>query len=160
MIHGRVSFLISEIGNMQYAHSAEYDQYQTDFFACTQLTTPDYPVYVTASPTVAHSISGKGAIFLKPTQMFRYVAISIFGEQIVSTQTGTEHRRHKNVVKGCFGENIMVAAFDGMIEAMGTMFKELNLDNGGVFEDTRAAMNKVSRLLPHIWRTLHALKAV
>ena len=82
--------------------------------------------------------------------MFRYVAINIFGLQLVSTQTGAEHRRHKNVVKGCFNETIMEAAFSGMTDALTTMIKEEGLENGGVFEDTRAIMIKVSSR--HVFR--------
>ena len=77
--------------------------------------------------------------------MFRYVAINIFGLQLVSTQTGAEHRRHKNVVKHCFNENIMESAYTGMSDALRTMLSEEGLENGGVFEDTREMMIKVSR---------------
>jgi hypothetical protein len=72
--------------------------------------------------------------------MFRYVAINIFGSQIISTQTGAEHRRHKNVVKGCFNETIMETAYGGMVDALTTMIKEESLEFGGVFEDTREMM--------------------
>jgi fluoride ion exporter CrcB/FEX len=75
--------------------------------------------------------------------MFRYVAINIFGSQIISTQTGAEHRRHKNVVKGCFNETIMETAYTGMVDALTTMIKEEGLANGGLFEDTREMMIKV-----------------
>ena len=80
--------------------------------------------------------------------MFRYVAINISGLQLVSTQTGAEHRRHKNVVKGCFNETIMEAAFSGMTDALTTMIKEEGLENGGVYEDTRGIMIKVSLIRP------------
>jgi fluoride ion exporter CrcB/FEX len=75
--------------------------------------------------------------------MFRYVAINIFGSQIISTQTGAEHRRHKNVVKGCFNETIMETAYTGMVDALTTMIREEGLENGGMFEDTREMMIKV-----------------
>jgi hypothetical protein len=71
-------------------------------------------------------------MFLKPTKMFRYVAINIFGLQLVSTQTGAEHKRHKNVVKHCF-----------MSDALTTMIKEEGLEKGGMFDDTREMMIKV-----------------
>ena len=86
--------------------------------------------------------------------MFRYVAINIFGLQLVSTQTGNDNRRHKNVVKGCFNEGIMETAYNGMIDSLRTMIKEekLEMDDGGLFgggpaaviEDTRLMMIKVS----------------
>jgi hypothetical protein len=122
---------------------AEYAHYKSDLFACTQLTTPSYAVYVTSSPTLATSVSSRGSIFLRPTKMFRYVAINIFGSQIISTQTGAEPRRHKNVVKGCFNETIMETAYTGMVDALTTMIKEEGLENGGMFEDTREMMIKV-----------------
>lgn len=71
--------------------------------------------------------------------MFRYVAIDIFGPQIVSMQTGAPHSRQKGVIKGCFGENIMQGAWTKMEEAFETMVKECKVADGGVLaniEDT------------------------
>lgn len=79
--------------------------------------------------------------------MFRYVAINLFGLQLVSTQTGHEHRRHKNVVKGCFNENIMETAYNGMIDSINVMIKEMKLEEGGTFDDTREMMIKVGQRL-------------
>jgi hypothetical protein len=145
MTPGRVSPLLYLLSD-QDAKTSEYAHYRSDFFACTQLTTPSYAVYVTSSPTVATSLSAKSSIFLKPTKMFRYVAINIFGLQLVSTQTGAEHKRHKNVVKHCFNEKIMESAYTGMIDALNTMIREEKLENGGLLEDTRVMMIKASNL--------------
>ena len=78
--------------------------------------------------------------------MFRYVAINIFGLQLVSAQTGTEHRRLRNVVKGCFNEEIMYTAWWGMVSAVQTfiMKEGLEEENGVVIEDTRQMMIKVN----------------
>lgn len=110
---------------------AEYATAQSDLIACPQLSSP-YAVYITSNPSVAASISAKPAtVFGKPTGMFRYQAINIYGLQIVSTQTGPEHRRHKNVVKGCFGEAVMQNGFEKMMRAMDTMVREERLEDGG-----------------------------
>lgn len=78
--------------------------------------------------------------------MFRYVAINIFGLQLVSAQTGAEHRRLRSVVKGCFNEEIMYTTWWGMASAVQTfIIKEgLEEEDGGVIEDTREMMIKVS----------------
>ena len=88
-------------------------------------------------------ISNKTATYLKPTQMFRYQAINIFGLQIVSTQTGAEHKRHKNVVKGCFNEAVMRNAWNQTVEAWKVLVKEEGLEHGGVIKDVKVAMVKV-----------------
>jgi cytochrome P450 len=142
MILGLVSYL--HIIQAGIELMIEYAKYRTDLIACTQLTTPSYAVYVTSNPSVASSISAKSTIFLKPIKMFRYVAINVFGLQLVSTQTGVEHRRHRNVVKHCFNEEIMETSHEGMVNAIATMIKEEKLQEGGVFEDTRIMMIKVS----------------
>jgi cytochrome P450 len=76
--------------------------------------------------------------------MFRYQAINIYGLQIVSTQTGPEHRRHKNVVKGCFGEAVMQNGFEKMMRAMDTMVREERLENGGKIDVYQPLAVKVS----------------
>lgn len=42
----------------------------------------------------------------------------------------------------------MEAAFSGMTDALTTMIKEEGLENGGVFDDTRGIMIKVSLIRP------------
>ncbi|RSH93262.1 hypothetical protein EHS25_007616 [Saitozyma podzolica] len=114
----------------------KYATAQSDLIACTQLSTP-YAVYITSNPSVAASISAKPAsVFGKPTGMSRYQAINIYGLQIVSTQTGPEHRRHKNVVKGCFGEAVMQNGFEKMMRAKDTMVREERLEDGGKIDAT------------------------
>ena len=110
------------------------------------MTTP-YAVYATSNPSVAAAISNKTSTYLKPTQMFRYQAINIFGLQIVSTQTGPEHKRHKAVVRGCFGEDLMAMGWDSMVQAYQTMVKEEGLINGGQIKDTKVAMIKASHTM-------------
>lgn len=77
--------------------------------------------------------------------MFRYQAINIFGLQIVSAQTGAEHRRHRNVAKGCFNEEIMEVGWDKMVSAYETMIKEEGLEDGGLFKNVKTCMIKVSQ---------------
>ena len=116
---------------MHTSSCTEYQKAQSDLIACTQWTT-DYPVYITSNPHVAASVAAKTTIFHKPLSMFRYVAINCFGDQIVSMQTGAPHSRHKGVIKGCFGENIMQGAWTKMDEAFETMVAECKVDKGGV----------------------------
>ncbi|WVQ78689.1 hypothetical protein IAT38_000776 [Cryptococcus sp. DSM 104549] len=122
----------------------KYNDMKSDLFACTQMTTPGYAVYVTSNPKTALTLSTKTNIFLKPTEMFRYVAINIFGLQIVSAQTGAEHKRHKGVVKACFGENVMQSAWEKMTTVFELMMKEEGVENGGIVDDVRLTMIKLT----------------
>jgi len=82
--------------------------------------------------------------------MFRYQAVNIFGLQIVSCQTGAEHRRHKNVAKGCFNEKIMEQAWEKMCEAVETMIEEEGIADGGVLKNVKSCMMKVSKFHPSL----------
>ncbi|WVQ78655.1 hypothetical protein IAT38_000742 [Cryptococcus sp. DSM 104549] len=122
----------------------KYNDMQSDLFACTQLSTPDHAVYVTSNAQTAMTLSTKTGIFVKPLSMFRYKAINIFGLQIVSAQTGPEHRRHKGVIKACFRENVMQSAWDHMVEMFGVMQREEGVENGGVVEHVKETMIKLT----------------
>ena len=125
--------------------TTEYDIAGSDLIALTQVTT-SHAVYISSSPILANMISHSPTANLKPTSMYRYKAINMFGLQIVSTQTGPEHRRHKNVAKGCFNESIMREAWDKMASACETMIEEEGLSHGGLMKDVKNCMIKV-RLL-------------
>lgn len=133
----------------------EYDNARSDLIALTQVTT-SHAVYITSNPTAAAQISAKSSTFLKPTSMFRYQAINIFGLQIVSAQTGAEHRRHKNVAKGCFNEEYMEIGWETMVKAFETMVKEEKLEDGGMWKNVKTCMIKVSPALG-TYRTLISL---
>jgi cytochrome P450 len=122
--------------------TAEYEKAGSDLIALTQVTT-SHAVYISSSPTLANMISHSPAANLKPTSMYRYQAVNMFGLQIVSTQTGPEHRRHKNVAKGCFKESIMREVWDKMAEACETMIEEEHLNNGGLMQGVKQCMVKV-----------------
>jgi cytochrome P450 len=77
--------------------------------------------------------------------MFRYQAINLFGKQIVSVQTGEEHRRHKGVVRSCFNEAVMENVFERMVEAYNVMIREETLEDGGVLKGAKEAMIKVGQ---------------
>nr|XP_018265045.1 uncharacterized protein I303_03227 [Kwoniella dejecticola CBS 10117]OBR87203.1 hypothetical protein I303_03227 [Kwoniella dejecticola CBS 10117] len=78
--------------------------------------------------------------------MFRYVAINIFGLQIVSTRNGDEHRRHKKIVKPCFNESIMQSGWDKVRDAFGVMKLEEGLatSGGGDVRDLKGCMIKLT----------------
>ncbi|WWC96641.1 hypothetical protein V866_003513 [Kwoniella sp. B9012] len=122
----------------------KYAKFRSDLFACPQLSTPSYAVYVTSNSHAAVLISNKSGLFGKPTDMFRYVAINIFGKQIVSTQSGDEHHRHKKIVKPCFNENIMQTGWSKMVEAFQTMRSEEKIQGGGTMGDVKDCMIKLT----------------
>ena len=123
-------------------HRAEYENACSDLIAVTQTTSP-YPVYVTSSPSLAHTILTKTAIFHRANEAFRYRAVNIFGENILTVQNGPEHRRHRKVVKGCFVEEIMRAAWAGSEQCFDVMMGGLDLEEGGVMKDVLQTMVRV-----------------
>ncbi|RXK36384.1 hypothetical protein M231_06350 [Tremella mesenterica] len=125
----------------------KYEQAKSDLIAYTQATTPGYAVYSTSNPQVAQKISTNVLTFGKPIHVFRYRAINIFGLQLTSTQSGPEHRRHRNVVKGCFGEEVMMTAWDKAVECLGDMYAAEGLEDGGVLDNVRLAMYKLTLLI-------------
>ncbi|ORX37696.1 cytochrome P450 [Kockovaella imperatae] len=124
----------------------KYANAKTDLLAFTQATTP-YAVYATANPSVAASISNKPAKYVKPVRMFRYQAINRFGRQIVSAQNGEEHKRHKGVVRACFGKEIMETGWTTMVDAYQVMCREEGLENGGILKDVKEVLAKVTLLV-------------
>ncbi|WWD05412.1 hypothetical protein V865_003489 [Kwoniella europaea PYCC6329] len=122
----------------------KYAKFRSDLFACPQLSAPSYAVYVTSNSNAAVLISNKSGLFGKPIDMFRYVAINIFGNQITSTQSGDEHHRHKKIVKPCFNENIMQTGWSKMVEAVQTMKVEESIEGGGTIRDVKDCMIKLT----------------
>nr|ODN95640.1 hypothetical protein L204_04181 [Cryptococcus depauperatus CBS 7855] len=124
----------------------KYADRRTDLIACTQMTTP-YAVYVTSSSSASQIISAKSSVFVKPTEMFRYRAINIFGLVITSAQTGPEHRRHKQVVKACFSESVMKSVWENMTNAFEMMLREEGgLDFGGIVTDLKTGLTNLEQL--------------
>jgi cytochrome P450 len=123
----------------------EYADVGSDLIALTQLSTPDHAVYITSSPEAAQLILSKSNVFLKPLDMFRYRAINIFGNQIVSMQNGMDHKRHRLAVKGCFGEATMQEGWNSMASAFQEMIQQESLQMGGLLSDTRSVMIKVGQ---------------
>ncbi|WVW80473.1 hypothetical protein I302_102455 [Kwoniella bestiolae CBS 10118] len=122
----------------------KYAKSHSDLFACPQLSTPSYAVYVTSNPQATLILSNQAGIFGKPVEMFRYAAISIFGKQITSTQNGEEHRRHKRIVEPCLNEGIMQAGWEKMVEAYDTMKVGERIEDGGIMEDVKDCMIKLT----------------
>lgn len=122
----------------------EYAKAKTDLIAATQVTTPSYAVYIVSSPVTAASIFTRGAVFGKPTEMTRFKVINIFGGQITSQQNGAEHRRHKSVVKGCFGEAVMMKGWENTANEFWAMCREEGFERGGEMRDVREVLIKVS----------------
>ena len=123
--------------------SAEFADSKTDLIACmTALSSR--PTYVVGSPTTFAYMSARPQQYGKPVDNMRYALTNIFGLHIVSLQNGPEHRRHKAVVKGSFGEDILVAVWDHTVDTYRVMVQEEGVVNGGVLHEFRDLMTKVS----------------
>jgi len=62
---------------------------------------------------------------------------------MLNAQTGPEHRRHRNAVKGSFGEGVMERGWEVMVKAVSLMIKEEGLGNGMGY-DVVEAMRKIT----------------
>ena len=109
-----------------------------------QFSTP-HPVYILGSPSSSSHVLSHPNEFGKPVDDFRYQALNLFGEHIVTQPNGPEHRRHKSVVKACFGEEIMRAAWNNAVRSVDLMIGEEELEEGGIMENVRRTMLKASK---------------
>ncbi|WWC93898.1 hypothetical protein V866_000735 [Kwoniella sp. B9012] len=121
-----------------------YQSSQSDLLAFTVLTLPTRPVYFIGSPQLAKYICTKISSFGKASFEKRYENIRQFGSNIVSAYDGEEHRRHKNAIRGCFGEEIFGKVWEKMTEQVDTMLIEEKVDEGGMVRDVAKLMIKVT----------------
>jgi hypothetical protein len=105
--------------------------------------TVDHAMYIIGSPELWLEISSKPTLFPKPV-IWRYTAINAYGVNIVSAKTGDEWKRHRGVVRACFGEAIMENAWERTAEAFELMMDGHQLRNGGVVENLWRTMERAS----------------
>ncbi|RXK36383.1 hypothetical protein M231_06349 [Tremella mesenterica] len=125
----------------------KYKTAKSDLIAYTQATTPGYAVYSISNPQVVQKVLADVLSFGKPVESMGYKQLNVFGKQLVSTQSGPEHRRHRSVVKGCFSEEVMRTVWDRSIESLDTMLSTEKVEDGGVLEHVREAMYKLTLLV-------------
>nr|XP_018263350.1 uncharacterized protein I303_04844 [Kwoniella dejecticola CBS 10117]OBR85508.1 hypothetical protein I303_04844 [Kwoniella dejecticola CBS 10117] len=125
----------------------EFDIYQnagSDLLAFTVLALPSGPVYFIGSPSLAKHVCTKPT-FGKASFEKRYENIRQFGSNIVSAYDGEEHRHHKNVIRGCFGEQIFEKVWEKMTGQVEIMLCEEGVkERGGVLGDIGHLMIKVT----------------
>ncbi|OCF57168.1 hypothetical protein L486_04623 [Kwoniella mangroviensis CBS 10435] len=121
-----------------------YQSSQSDLLAFTVLALPTHPVYFIGSSQLAKYICTKTSSFGKASFEKRYENIRQFGSNIVSAYDGEEHRRHKNAIRGCFGEEIFEKVWENMTEQVDTMLIEEKVDEGGTIRDVAKLMIKVT----------------
>ncbi|KAK6910388.1 hypothetical protein I203_104420 [Kwoniella mangroviensis CBS 8507] len=121
-----------------------YQSSQSDLLAFTVLALPTHPVYFIGSPQLAKYICTKTSSFGKASFEKRYENIRQFGSNIVSAYDGEEHRRHKNAIRGCFGEELFEKVWENMTEQVDTMLIEEKVDEGGTIRDVAKLMIKVT----------------
>ncbi|KAK4686818.1 hypothetical protein P7C73_g3312, partial [Tremellales sp. Uapishka_1] len=93
------------------------------------------PIYLSALPELTAMMNAKPLLFTKPIDHYRYSPLDIFGSNILTAKSGPEYKRHKAVVKACFGEDVMENAWDTMVTSWETMIREGGLEEGGVLEE-------------------------
>ncbi|WWD04334.1 hypothetical protein V865_002403 [Kwoniella europaea PYCC6329] len=127
----------------------EWDRFEkprSDLLAYT-VATQHRAIYWVANPYTAQHVFTKTSLFEKPTFHPRYVAAAKFGGNIISASDGDDHRRHKSVVRGCFGEEIFRNAWEEMDKTVELFLDEDKLREGGVMEDVGATTIKITYIV-------------
>ncbi|KAI0439049.1 cytochrome P450 [Xylaria telfairii] len=124
---------------------------RSDMIVLTEASAPNRIAYLFGSPKSFREISRNGDIFLKPVEKVRYRLLNTFGLQLVSTQNGPEHDRHKRVVKAVFNAEFMENGWKNMRNMWRKMLREegvylaaANSDTAPIVRDMRSTMLKVT----------------
>ncbi|KAH9904074.1 cytochrome P450 [Xylariomycetidae sp. FL2044] len=125
-------------------HWKKYATARCDLLALTQLRTPDHALYITSSPEAMQFVFSNTDVFLKPVDYFLYSLLNLFGKHIISAQNGSQHKRHKAVVRGFFGESTMELGWEMAAASFKTMLREEKLAGGGKLSDVKEVMAKVT----------------
>ena len=106
--------------------------------------TSSHPCYVSAGPITAKAIIDHPNEAPKPTWLWLFQAVAIYGDNLVTTNFGV-WKRHRDVVKACFSERMNEAVWDCMTAAVDTMLDKCEItEGGGVLPHVRDAMTRVS----------------
>ncbi|OCF33565.1 hypothetical protein I316_04637 [Kwoniella heveanensis BCC8398] len=111
-----------------------FDKAGSDLLAYT-VATEHRAVYFTANPQTAAHLYTKSSDFGKAAFMRRYRSARKFGSNIIAAADGAEHKQHKAIVRGCFGEAIFQRAWEGMSDIVDLMLKEEGVVDGGILKD-------------------------
>ncbi|WWC92831.1 uncharacterized protein L201_007790 [Kwoniella dendrophila CBS 6074] len=123
-----------------------FEKPRSDLLAYTCLT-QHRAIYWTSNPYTAQHLFTKTSLFEKPTFMPRYQSAIKFGMQIISIPDGEPHKRHKSVVRGCFGEETFRNAWEEMQSAIDLMLKEENMVDGGIMHDVGESTIKITYII-------------
>lgn len=114
-------------------------------------SSPNRIAYLFGSPKSFREIGRNGDIFLKPVEKVRYRLLNTFGLQLVSTQNGPEHERHRRVVKAVFSAEFMETGWKNMRNMWRTLLREegvypaaANSDTAPIVREMRSTMLKVT----------------
>ncbi|WWC73665.1 uncharacterized protein I206_107637 [Kwoniella pini CBS 10737] len=132
-----------------YYSRPEWDRFEkpkSDLLAYTCMT-QHRAIYWTANPYTAQHIFTKISLFEKACFIPRMKSAAKFGGNIIVAQDGEEHKRHKAVIRGCFGEEIFRNAWDEVENTVEMMLKEENLIDGGIMEDVGGSTIKVTYIV-------------
>ncbi|WVF68239.1 hypothetical protein IAT40_003004 [Kwoniella sp. CBS 6097] len=119
-----------------------FDKAGSDLLAHT-VAVEHRAVYFTCNPQTAAHVYTKSD-FGKAAFMPRYQSARKFGNNIITALDGAEHKQHKSIVKGCFGEAIFQRAWEGMSDIVDLMLKEEGIVDGGVLQDVERATIKAT----------------
>lgn len=124
---------------------------RSDMIVLTEASAPNRIAYLFGSPKSFREIGRNGDIFLKPVEKVRYRLLNTFGLQLVSTQNGAEHERHKRVVKAVFNAEFMENGWKNMRNMWRNMLLQegvypaaANSDTAPIVREMRSTMLKVT----------------
>lgn len=106
----------------------KYSKARTDMMCISHASTPSRLEFITSNVVAARLIAGRTDVFLKPLEdHIRYAFFNIFGHTLGTVQNGAEHKRHRDVLRPCFDENLMEKGWDGMASLWQRMVAEEDL---------------------------------
>lgn len=106
----------------------KYTKVRSDMMCISHASTPSRLEFITSNVVTARLIAGRTDVFLKPLQdHIRYAFFNIFGYTLGTVQNGAQHKRHRDVLRPCFDENLMEKGWDGMARMWQRMIAEEDL---------------------------------
>ncbi|KPA37782.1 cytochrome p450 4f12 [Fusarium langsethiae] len=124
---------------------------RSDMIVITEASSPNGIAYLFGSPKIFREIGRNGDIFLKPLEKIRYRMLNTFGLQLASTQNGTQHERHKRVVKAVFNNELMENGWQNMRNMWRSLLREegvypaaANSETAPIVRDMKSTMLKVT----------------
>ena len=131
----------SRVSRADFTLTAEYALAKSNLIAVTQADSL-YATYLVGSGSIANDIFANTAIYDK-ARGFRHKFLTTWRQNIATAYNGEMHRKHRNVVRACFSEEILSEVWDAATDCFDLMMEGCETANGGILVDVRKCMATV-----------------